>query len=80
MQLDQLILDVAFAARSKFPNTPFRVWYVMLNEKSWKVMIINTASKERLAEGSIKNTVEGALSSFKAKLDKIPAKTINSGS
>lgn len=80
MQLDQLILDVAFTARQKFPNTPFRVWYVMLGEQAWKGMIINTDTKIKLAEGSVNPTLNGSLTSFKAQLEKSLKKTLNSGS
>ncbi len=51
MQLDQLLLDVAFVARQKFPKTPIRVWYVMLDDRAWKGILINTVSKIKLAEG-----------------------------
>lgn len=79
-QLDQLLIDVGFAARQKFGKTPFRVWYVMLNEKAWKGIVINTASKIKLAEGPVRSTLNGSLASFKAQLEKSPTKTLNSGS
>lgn len=67
---DQLVLDVAFAARHRFPKTPMRIWYVMLNEKAWKGIVINTASKMKLAEGPIRATPNGSLSALKAQIEK----------
>lgn len=70
MQLDQLLIDVAFIARQRFPKTPIRVWYVMLSERAWKGIIINTVSKIKLADGPVRSTPAGSLASFKAQLEK----------
>ena len=68
--LNQLILGVAFAARQQFPRTPIRIWYVMLDNKAWKGIVINTVSKVKLAEGPVKTTLMGSLNSFKTQLEK----------
>lgn len=79
MRIDQLLLDVAFAARQRFPKTPIRIWYVMIGERAWKGIVINTVNKVKLAEGPVRTTVSGSLASFKAQLEKSTTKT-NSGS
>lgn len=79
-QLDQLLIDVGFAARQKFGKTPFRIWYVMLNETAWKGIIIHTERKIKLTEGPVRSTLNGSLASLKALLEKSPTKTLNSGS
>lgn len=68
MQLDQRILDIAFAARKKFTLQPFRVWFVMLNENAWKVILINTETKEILLTGPIKDTLNGSFAACKEYL------------
>lgn len=73
-QLNQLVLDVAFKARQRFPKLPLRIWYVMLNEKAWKVIVINTANKTKLAEGPIRTTLQGSLSACKSQLEKTTTK------
>ena len=73
-QLNQLVLEVAVAARQRFPKSPLRVWYVMLGDKSWKVIVINTVNKVKLTEGPIRTTLNGALSACKAQLEKTTTK------
>lgn len=74
MHLDQLLIDVAFVARQRFPKTPIRVWYVMLGEGAWKGIVINTVSKIKLADGPVRSTPAGSLASFKAQLEKSTTK------
>ena len=67
--MQQQLVDTAFAARQRFPGKPLRVWYVMLGPGTWRVVIINTATKARLAEGPIRRTRKAALNGLKTTLE-----------
>jgi hypothetical protein len=73
--LQQLLVDTAFAARQRFPGKPLRVWYVMLNRRAWRGIIINTANKVKLAEGPIRATRKAALVAVKNQLEAAVRKT-----
>lgn len=69
--MQQLLIDIAFAARQSFPGKPLRVWYVMLGPTAWKTIIINTASKVKLAEGPIRLTPKASLLAIKKQLETV---------
>jgi hypothetical protein len=73
--MQQLLVDIAFAARQRFPGKPIRVWYVMLGQSSWRALIIHTTSKLVLAEGPIKSSDKTALSALKSQLETAARKT-----
>jgi hypothetical protein len=56
-------------AMLKFPNQPVRVWYAMLGSKSWKAIVINTDTKERLCESLFFETQEECCKSITQQLD-----------
>jgi len=67
--LQQLLIDIAYAAQQLHKTKPIRVWYVMLGQGSWKGIVLDSSSKIKLAESVIKGTPQAALASLKAKLE-----------
>ena len=73
--MQQLLTDTTFAARKRFPGRPIRVWYVMINKRAWRAIIINTASKVKLAEGPVRASCKAALLACKNQLEAALLKT-----
>lgn len=73
--MQQLLLDTAFAASQRFPGKPIRVWYIMLGKRAWKAIIINKDNKFRMAEGPIRATHKSCLVALKNQLEAAARKT-----
>ena len=71
---EALLRDVLHVARSRFHDKPIRIWYVKLDKRAWRAIVINTVSKVKLAEGPIRATSRGSLTALKSQLAKAVAK------
>jgi hypothetical protein len=75
MEIKQLLVETANAAQLRFKGKPLRVWYVMLEENSWRAIVINTESKAKMATGQIRASASTSLLALKHQLEGAIRKT-----
>ena len=67
--MQELLAQISYYSNKLFNDKSIRIWYVMLGKNSWKGIVIDTETKTKLIESSVKSNAKSALSSLKLMLE-----------